>query len=278
MPQLDQFTYLTQIVWLTASFLGYYVVLYKYGLPKLSRLLKLRARLVSRSLSDKLANASSDSRVSTESNMDLPRFNNISVELHRLCASYLTSSITGAHKWCNDMVNQLNGECVSQTGLRLKCATKTYIQSLAEMSLSRNVELVQLEKCGALLHSSFSTKLDRTNKQLDRKKPQSRRHTKTGHPDLQSKGFTKRSEVKDFVPSTRVSKLRSILFIRVRQFCARHLQSISTKLVSNSVAHKKKSVPIKSSILHSKAVDSQTINKVKKPQNSKKLKKAKNAR
>jgi hypothetical protein len=220
--------------------------------------------MVSRSLSDKLANASSDSRVSTESNMDLPRFNNISVELHRLCASYLTSSITGAHKWCNDMVNQLNGECVSQTGLRLKCATKTYIQSLAEMSLSRNVELVQLEKCGALLHSSFSTKLDRTNKQLDRKKPQSRRHTKTGHPD--------------FVPSTRVSKLRSILFIRVRQFCARHLQSISTKLVSNSVAHKKKSVPIKSSILHSKAVDSQTINKVKKPQNSKKLKKAKNAR
>lgn len=260
MPQLDQFTYLTQIVWLTASFLGYYVVLYKYGLPKLSRLLKLRARLVSRSSSDKLANASSDSRVSTESNMDLPRFNNISVELIKKSASYLTASITGAHKWCNDMVNQLNGECVSQTGLRLKCATKTYIQSLAEMSLSRNVELVQLEKCGALLHSSFS--FDRMNKQLDRKKPQ--------------------------LSSTRASKLRSILFIRVRQFCARHLQSISTKLVSNSVAHKKKSVPIKSSILLNKSehfvsqdfapLPETTVNKVKKPHNSKKLKKAKNAR
>lgn len=277
MPQLDQFTYLTQIVWLTASFLGYYVVLYKYGLPKLSRLLKLRARLVSRSLSDKLANASSDSRVSTESNMDLPRFNNISVELIKKSASYLTASITGAHKWCNDMVNQLNGECVSETGLRLKCATKTYIQSLAEMSLSRNVELVQLEKCGALLHSSFS--FARMNNQLDRIKPQSRRLRP--HPD--------------FVPSTRASKLRSILFIRVRQFCARHLQSISTKLVSNSVAHKKKSVPIKSTILlnkpeHFVSEDSRsevkdfvplpeaTINKVKKPHNSKKLKKGKNAR
>ena len=47
MPQLDQFTYLTQFLWLCVFFMSFYVLLYNDGLPKISRILKLRSKLVS---------------------------------------------------------------------------------------------------------------------------------------------------------------------------------------------------------------------------------------
>jgi len=45
MPQLDQFTYLTQFVWLCVFYMIFYVLLFNDGLPKISRILKLRAHL-----------------------------------------------------------------------------------------------------------------------------------------------------------------------------------------------------------------------------------------
>ncbi|KAH9576672.1 hypothetical protein CY35_01G175500 [Sphagnum magellanicum] len=47
MPQLDQFTYLTQFVWLCVFYTTLYVLLYSDGLPKISRILKLREQLIS---------------------------------------------------------------------------------------------------------------------------------------------------------------------------------------------------------------------------------------
>jgi len=41
MPQLDQFTYLTQFVWLCVFYTTLYVLLYNDALPKISRILKL---------------------------------------------------------------------------------------------------------------------------------------------------------------------------------------------------------------------------------------------
>lgn len=48
MPQLDQFTYLTQFVWLCVCFLSFNVLLYHEGLPTISRMLKVRQRMADR--------------------------------------------------------------------------------------------------------------------------------------------------------------------------------------------------------------------------------------
>lgn len=45
MPQLDSFTYLTQVVWLCVFLFTYYILLLNNALPRISRLLKLRKQL-----------------------------------------------------------------------------------------------------------------------------------------------------------------------------------------------------------------------------------------
>lgn len=49
MPQLDTVTFFSQFFWLSFFFLGFYGVLVKYYLPKMSRILKVRTRKVSAS-------------------------------------------------------------------------------------------------------------------------------------------------------------------------------------------------------------------------------------
>jgi hypothetical protein len=46
MPQLYQFMYLTQFVWLCVFYTTLYVLLYNDKLPKISRILKLRDQLI----------------------------------------------------------------------------------------------------------------------------------------------------------------------------------------------------------------------------------------
>jgi hypothetical protein len=47
MPQLDTLTFFSQFFWLSFFFLGFYGMLVKYYLPKLSRILKIRTRKIS---------------------------------------------------------------------------------------------------------------------------------------------------------------------------------------------------------------------------------------
>jgi hypothetical protein len=47
MPQLDTLTFFSQFFWLSFFFLGFYAVLVKYYLPKISRILKVRSRKIS---------------------------------------------------------------------------------------------------------------------------------------------------------------------------------------------------------------------------------------
>ena len=49
MPQLDTVTFFSQFFWLSFFFLGFYGILVKYYLPKMSRILKVRTRKVSAS-------------------------------------------------------------------------------------------------------------------------------------------------------------------------------------------------------------------------------------
>jgi hypothetical protein len=46
MPQLDSMTFFSQFFWLSFFFLGFYAILVKYYLPKMSRILKIRSRKI----------------------------------------------------------------------------------------------------------------------------------------------------------------------------------------------------------------------------------------
>ena len=124
MPQLDQFTYLTQFVWLTLSFLVYYVLVYNYSLPKISRILKLRARY-----------AGSES---TGSEKEIDSRSPILVDSIKQSAAYLNTSVTSASEWCHAHVNLLNGP-----------VNQVYVRSLAEMIVSRTIKFSVVKRLAA---------------------------------------------------------------------------------------------------------------------------------
>jgi len=135
MPQLDQFTYLTQFVWLCLSFMGYYIYVYNYSLPKISRILKLRARLVS------IQSQASE-------NISIGNQDEVLAESLKNSVTYLNTSIAGASTWCNDMITQFNTN-------QLEPYNKIYMQSLASMSLSQLSKSKTLDKLSALTSTSL---------------------------------------------------------------------------------------------------------------------------
>nr|AHI16109.1 Atp8 [Sphagnum girgensohnii] len=121
MPQLDQFTYLTQFVWLCVFYTTLYVLLYNDGLPKISRILKLREQLIShKNVGTELSNYSVEQDVLFQECFDTS-------------ISYLYSSVSGASKWCNEMVKSLNAN-------QLKKMNKSYVCFLGEISVSQIIK------------------------------------------------------------------------------------------------------------------------------------------
>lgn len=143
MPQLDQFTYLSQFVWLALSFMTYYVFVYNYGLPKISRIFKLRARFIKPSLqgSSELSSKSSDFKIASS----LTAFP-ILAESFQKGATYLSMSVTGASVWCDACIRELNES-------QLEPVNKTYVRSLVEMTVAQNVKAKTLEGSTKLLNS-----------------------------------------------------------------------------------------------------------------------------
>lgn len=133
MPQLDQFTYLTQFVWLCVFYMTFYVLLYNDGLPKISRILKLRAHLVSQQSKD-TSRFAPFSRSGQAAHLFL---HSVQVAL-KSSLSYLYSSVSGASKWCNSMISSLNAN-------QLKPINKSYLRSLGEIGLSQVIKYSALE-------------------------------------------------------------------------------------------------------------------------------------
>lgn len=116
MHQLDQFTYLTQLFWLLIFYISFYILLCYNGLPKISRILKLRKQLLSKT-AVKLVNDKNHLAdvVMTES--------------FTTSASYLSSSIWNASEWCKKMIRLLNEK-------NLLFINKSFLSSVASMSVS----------------------------------------------------------------------------------------------------------------------------------------------
>lgn len=117
MPQLDRFTYFTQFGWLCVFYSTFYVMLYKDGLPKISRILKLRKQLSHDGVEQ------SKSSIQEEQDVVLKECFNTSV-------SFLYSSVSRASQWLHKMVKTL------KTLGWLEMNT-SYMCSLGEISFSR---------------------------------------------------------------------------------------------------------------------------------------------
>lgn len=101
--------------------MSYYVLLYNYGLPKISRILKLRARLVSQ-----------QNKATDISNQQLDQ-DEVIAESFKSSVAYLNSSVSAASQWCNEMVTKFNAN-------QLEPLNKAYVRSLAEVSVSQKVK------------------------------------------------------------------------------------------------------------------------------------------
>nr|YP_008816012.1 ATP synthase F0 subunit 8 [Closterium baillyanum]AGZ90234.1 ATP synthase F0 subunit 8 [Closterium baillyanum] len=146
MPQLDQFTYLTQFVWLCVFYMTFYVLLYNDGLPKISRILKLRAHLVSQQSGAKafLSNQDVDSAL-------FP----VQAAL-KSSLSYLYSSVSGASKWCSGAQHSLNAN-------QLFAMNKSYLRSLGSEAVSQVIKYSALDASAPITFISAPLAINNLN-------------------------------------------------------------------------------------------------------------------
>jgi F-type H+-transporting ATPase subunit b len=154
MPQLDQFTYLSQFVWLCVFYMSFYVLLMNDGLPKLSRILKLRAQLVSQHTN---SNADTITQMGSPLGQDpvktSHRDTSGTADLRALSksVSYLNSCVSGASQWCNDMITTLNSN-------QLKLMNSAYLSSLGELGVSQVIKQSALETISPLTPRTIALK------------------------------------------------------------------------------------------------------------------------
>ena len=129
MPQLDKITFLSQFFWLSFFYLGFYFLIYKYFLPKMSRILKFRKRRMNTS-QEGVTNMGEESQKVANSYQTL-----LSTGL-TTCKSVFNQNFKGAEDWLHNTVSQAN-----QT--RLKNTNQIYISSLGERSISQRLVVSQ---------------------------------------------------------------------------------------------------------------------------------------
>lgn len=118
--------------------MSYYVLVYNYGLPKISRILKLRARLVSQ-----------QNKATDISNQQLDQ-DEVIAESFKSSVAYLNCSVSAASQWCNEMVTQFNAN-------QLEALNRAYVRCLAEVSVSQKVKTGSGLRLGTLHTLTTST-------------------------------------------------------------------------------------------------------------------------
>jgi hypothetical protein len=102
MPQLDSFTYLTQVIWLFVFVFTYYLFLMNNALPTISRLLKLRKQLTAGSAPAELQ----ASDLSFASNTALT--SQIAWDVCRLSRQFLSQTVKDSTHWYNQQLSKIN--------------------------------------------------------------------------------------------------------------------------------------------------------------------------
>jgi len=130
MPQLDKVTFLSQFFWLCFFYLGFYILILKYFLPKMSRVLKLRKKKLSSSQEGVTS-------VQQENNKVRWSYDTLITNGFITSRSIFNNSFQRTQQWLQKLVTTTN-----QT--HSQAMNKAYIHSIGQASLSQNLAITQL--------------------------------------------------------------------------------------------------------------------------------------
>lgn len=107
MPQLDSFTYLTQVVWLCVFLFSYYLLLLNNALPRISRVLKLRKQLTAGSaLTESQADATT---LTAQGSASIPSLTSRIVwDVCRLSQEFLSQTVQYSLDWYNQQLSNIH--------------------------------------------------------------------------------------------------------------------------------------------------------------------------
>ena len=125
MPQLDKVTFLSQFFWLCFFYLGFYYIILKFYLPKISRILALRRQKMG---------------FSQEGMISLQHENQKVRENYELVLSKaLATSKSLFNNFFSRTTNWLNRNTTTINKTHYQNVNTSYIHSLGETSLSQNI-------------------------------------------------------------------------------------------------------------------------------------------
>ena len=127
MPQLDKVTFLSQFFWLCLFYLGFYYLVLKYFLPKISRILTLRQKKTNFTHSELLSLQVENQQV--RENLDRILFRGIS-----LSRTVFNDFLFRTMSWLDLSLKDGNKT-------HYKKANNSYLVSLGDASLSQNIKL-----------------------------------------------------------------------------------------------------------------------------------------
>ena len=122
MPQLDKVTFLSQFFWLCAFFLGFYIILLKNFLPKMSRVLKYRKKRLGQSHQGVGNMDQENTLVRSSANKVLENGLRNSKDLFK-------DNSQRTEKWVLDLIKATNNTS-------LKSTNNTYLHSIGERCIS----------------------------------------------------------------------------------------------------------------------------------------------
>ena len=125
MPQLDKVTFLSQFFWLCFFYLGFYYVILKFYLPKISRILALRRKKMGFSQEGMLSLQQENQQVRE----------NYEVLLSRA----LVTSKSLFNTFFSRTTNWLNTNATTINKTHFQNVNASYVHSLGETSLSQNM-------------------------------------------------------------------------------------------------------------------------------------------
>ena len=121
MPQLDTLTFFSQFFWLSFFFLGFYAVLVKYYLPKMSRILKVRNLKISTPQSNLNNFQAENTQVSQTRDTILTNSFRDSIDLFQ-------EKTTNTSKWLDTTILNTNK-------VQLKNMNKKYLQTVGDFQV-----------------------------------------------------------------------------------------------------------------------------------------------
>ena len=125
MPQLDKVTFLSQFFWLCFFYFGFYYVILKFYLPKISRILSLR---------QKKMGFSSQGMISLQQENQQVR-----EDYQELLSKALSVSKTLFNNFFSQTTDWLSTNATTINKTQYQKVNTSFVQSLGETSLSQNV-------------------------------------------------------------------------------------------------------------------------------------------